>query len=86
METRNILVLCVKCFTNLYLDSSRSHDSDRKSRSIDRKSHDRSKTHDVDKKAHDRSHDKKGEKKDEYDPAEPTEDEEVQLTEVSWVK
>ena len=70
MEIRNILVLCVKCFTNLYLDSSRSRDSDRKSHSTDRKSHDRSKTHD-----------KKGENKDEYDPAEPTGDEEV-----SWVK
>jgi hypothetical protein len=82
MDTRNILVLCVKCFTNLYLDSSRSRDSDRKSHSTDRKSHDRSKTQDVGKKVHD----KKGENKDEYDPAEPTEDEEVQLTEVSWVK
>ena len=56
-------------------DSSRSRDSDRKSHSTDRKSHDRSKTHD-----------KKGENKDEYDPAEPTEDEEVQLTKVSWIE
>ncbi|VDI14871.1 Hypothetical predicted protein [Mytilus galloprovincialis] len=79
-------------------DSDRkSHSSDRRSRdkgkasNVDRKSqsHDRSADKSRDKtadKSHDKSSDKKEIKKEQYDPAEPTEDEENAATELAWVE
>ncbi|XP_052092904.1 uncharacterized protein LOC127729222 isoform X2 [Mytilus californianus] len=75
----------------------KSHNSDRRSRdkgktsNVDRKSqsHDRSADKSRDKsadKSHDKSSDKKEVKKEQYDPAEPTEDEENATTELAWIE